>query len=134
MKSCGCIAQYTGRYNKNKPGGLDGLRGVWLALLILRMVITPQLTTKQSKIRTLDHALSDSPPLTKKIKDSNPRPCITTPPVTPKSKRFEPMTMHHTTIDWPPKSQFELTTMHSPPLTTKSQRFEPNAMHYTTDH
>jgi hypothetical protein len=26
------------RYIENKPGGLDGLRGVWLALL---MVITP---------------------------------------------------------------------------------------------
>jgi hypothetical protein len=44
--------------NINKPGGLDGLRGAWSALLILRMVITPQLTTKQSKIRTLDHALA----------------------------------------------------------------------------
>jgi hypothetical protein len=42
----------------NKPGGLDGLRGVWLALLILLMDITPELTTKQSKIRTLDHALT----------------------------------------------------------------------------
>jgi hypothetical protein len=41
----------------NKPGGLDGLRGVWLALLILWMVITPPLTTKKSKIRTDDHAL-----------------------------------------------------------------------------
>jgi pyruvate-formate lyase-activating enzyme len=38
-----------------KPGGLDGLNGVWL---ILRMVITPQLTTKKSKIRTLHHALA----------------------------------------------------------------------------
>jgi hypothetical protein len=50
--------RFGGIKNLNKPGGLDGLCGVWLALLILRMVITPQLTTKQSKIRTLDHALA----------------------------------------------------------------------------
>jgi hypothetical protein len=53
------ITKYHGAitiYN-TKHGGLDGLRGVWLALLILRMVIPPQLTTKQSKIRTHDHAL-----------------------------------------------------------------------------
>jgi hypothetical protein len=58
-------------------GGLDGLRGVWLALLILRMVITPQLTTKQSKIRTLDHALTT---------------------IDPQNQRFEPTTdvlLHH---------------------------------------
>jgi hypothetical protein len=46
------------RYKRYKPHGLDGLRGVWLALLILQMVITPQLTTKKSKIRTIDHALT----------------------------------------------------------------------------
>jgi hypothetical protein len=127
----------------NKPGGLDGLRGVWLAL---RMVIALQLTTKKSQ-------------------DSNPRPCTHHhwPPksrieptimhyyttIDPKSQRFEPTTMHYTTIDWPPKSQFEPTTMHSPPLTPKvrgsnqwpctnqhwppkSQRFDHKTMHYTT--
>jgi hypothetical protein len=58
---------------------LNGLRGVWLALLILRMVITPQLTTKQFKIQTLDHALTT---------------------IDPQNERFEPMTMHYyTTID-----------------------------------
>jgi hypothetical protein len=52
-----------------------------------------------------------------------------------KSERFEATTImyyYYTTINWPPKSQFELITMHSPPLTHKSQRFEPTAMHYTT--
>jgi hypothetical protein len=64
--------------NQDKPGGLDRLRGVWLALLILRMVIT-----------TIDP---------QKVKDSNPRSC-TTPPLTTKNKRFEPKTTHYTTID-----------------------------------
>jgi hypothetical protein len=55
-------------YLKNKPGGLDGLRGVWFTLLILRMGISPQLTTKKSKIRTLDHALTTFDPKTSKIR------------------------------------------------------------------
>jgi hypothetical protein len=46
---------------KYKPGGLDGLRRVWLALLILWMVSTPQLTTKKSKIRTFDHDTTIDP-------------------------------------------------------------------------
>jgi hypothetical protein len=103
------------------------LRGVWFAFLILRMVITPPLTTKKSKIRTHDHALTT---------------------IDPKNQRFEPTTMHfYTTIDQ--KSRFEPTTMHYtttdpqkskirpkglplPPLTSTSQRFEPKTMHYTT--
>jgi hypothetical protein len=77
---------------KNTPGGLDGLRGIWLAFLILRMVVTPQLTTKASKIRTLDQALTTIDP---KIKESSPRPC-TTPPLTQKSQnRTHDHALHH---------------------------------------
>jgi hypothetical protein len=88
------------KYQIDKPGGLDGLRGVWLALLILRMVITPRLTTKKCKIRTLDHALTT---------------------IDPQNQKFEPTTMHYTTIDWP--SKVNSNPLHSPPLTPKIQRF-----------
>jgi hypothetical protein len=131
----------------NTPGGLDGLRGVWLALLILRMVITSQLTTKKSKIRTLDHSLTTIDPQNqrfehttmnyyttidhKKVKDSNPRPCTTTPPLSKISQIFELMTMHYITID-PKIQRLESTTMHYTTIDHKIQRFEPTAMHYTT--
>jgi hypothetical protein len=73
-------------YKINKPSGLDGLRGVWLALLILWMVITQ--------------------PLTPKVKDSNLH-CTT---IDTKNQRFKPTTMHYTTID-PKIQRFEPTTM-----------------------
>jgi hypothetical protein len=63
---------------------------------------------------TIDHQKvqdSNSPPLTPKIKDSNPRP-YTIPALNPR-----PCTTPRSTS--PPKSQFEPTTMHSPPLTLK---------------
>jgi hypothetical protein len=56
------------------------------------------------------HYTTIDPP---KVKDSNPRPC-TTSPLTPKCQIFEPTTMQYTTID------------------PKRQKFEPKSMHYTT--
>jgi hypothetical protein len=64
--------------DENKPGGLGGLRGFWLALLLLRMVITPPLTQQSQRFEptTMHYTTID-----------------------PKIKRFEPTTMHYTTID-----------------------------------
>jgi hypothetical protein len=96
--------QYERDIIQDKPGGLDSLRGVWLALLIVRMVITPQLTTKESKIRTLDHTLSTIDAQNQRFEHTTMHYYTT---IYPKSQIFEPTTMHYTTIDWPPnvKSQ-----------------------------
>jgi hypothetical protein len=60
------------------------------------MDITPQLTTKQSKIRTLDNALTTIDPQNQRFEPATMHYYTT---IDQKSERFEPTTMHYTTID-----------------------------------
>jgi hypothetical protein len=60
------------------------------------MAITPQLTTKQSKIRTLDHALTTINPQNQRFEPTTMHYYTT---IQQKSERFKPTTMHYTTID-----------------------------------
>jgi hypothetical protein len=64
------------------------------------MANTPQLTTKQSKIRTLDHALTTIDPQNQRLEPTTMQYYTT---IDRKSEIFEPTTMHYTTTD--PKIQ-----------------------------
>jgi hypothetical protein len=65
----------TVEYRWDKPGGLDGLRGVGCCRWFCGWLLHHNWPPKSPKF---EPTAMHSPPLTPKIKDSNPQPCTTT--------------------------------------------------------